>query len=80
MRKVLRLWGGLLLLVILVSIGQSLLEAPDHQCDACGELMKETERVIGDGWERVEFRCDCGKRGTRALRENGRSNWWEWDG
>lgn len=71
--------GGFLLLTLLVtSIGLSLTEPPQHQCDACGALMTETDRVIGDGWGRVEYQCPCGMRGTLAIRENGRETWWEW--
>lgn len=79
MRKAMAAGGFVVLALILVSIGQSLTAPPQEQCDACGELMVESERVQGDGWLRVEYRCACGKLGTLAIREDGRQNWWEWE-
>lgn len=78
MRKACLAAGLLLCATFTASICLSLTEPPRHQCDACGQLMTETDRVISDGWGRVEYQCKCGMRGTLAVRQNGRETWWEW--
>lgn len=78
MRRMLIAGGCLALLLTVTSIGLSLTEPPQEQCDACGHMMVRMGRATDASGARIEYRCKCGMLGTRSISDDGRETWWEW--